>query len=84
MQLVQDDFVVRETDHDELVCMTLVEWYNRRPSLRGIQVMVMDGIAILQGRIASHRDRSLAIDLAWDAGADEVEDDLVLTWPIAA
>ena len=84
MQLVQDDFVVRETDHDELVCMTLVEWYNRRPSLRGIQVMVMDGIAILHGHIVTERDRSLAIDLAWDAGADEVQDDLVLTWPVAA
>ena len=84
MQLVQDDFVVRETDHDELVCMTLVEWYNRRPSLRGIQVRVMDGIAILHGHIVNQRDRFLAIDMAWDAGADEVQDDLMLTWPAAA
>lgn len=84
MQLVQEDFVAREMDQDELARETLVEWYSRRPSLRNVDVAVMNGIALLRGRITTQRDRALAIDLALDAGADEVQDELILTWPLAA
>lgn len=84
MQLVQEDFVVREMDQDETVRETLVEWYSRRPSLGGVDVAVMNGIAILRGRITTQRERALAIDLALDAGADEVQDELILDWPLAA
>jgi osmotically-inducible protein OsmY len=84
MQLVQEDFVVREMDHDEMVRDTLLEWYDRRPSLRDIEVAVLNGIAILRGRITTQRDRALAVDLALGAGADEVQDELLLTWPLAA
>jgi osmotically-inducible protein OsmY len=84
MQLVQEDFVVREMDHDEMVRDTLLEWYGRRPSLRDIEVAVLNGIAILRGRITAQRDRALAVDLALGAGADEVQDELLLTWPLAA
>jgi osmotically-inducible protein OsmY len=84
MQLVQDDFIVREVDHDEMVCDTLLEWYGRRPSLRDVEVTVLNGIAILRGRITTQRERTLAVDLALGAGADEVQDELLLTWPVAA
>ncbi len=84
MQLVQDDFIVREVGHDEMVRDTLLEWYGRRPSLRDVEVVVLNGIAILRGRITTQRDRTLAVDLALGAGADEVQDELLLTWPIAA
>jgi hypothetical protein len=84
MQLVEENFVVREVDHDEMVCEMLVEWYKRRPSLRDIRVVVIDGIAILRGHITTQRDRALAIELALDAGAKEVQDELLLTWPLAA
>lgn len=84
MQLVQEDFIVREMDHDEMVRDTLLEWYGRRPSLRGIEVAVLNDIAILRGRITTQRDRTLAVDLALGAGAVEVQDELLLTWPLAA
>lgn len=84
MQLVQEDYVIREMDHDEMVRDTLLEWYSRRPALRGIEVSVLNDIAILRGRITTQRDRALAIDLALGAGADEVRDELWLTWPLAA
>jgi hypothetical protein len=84
MQLVQEDFVVREVDHDDIVCQMLVEWFKRRPSLRGVEVIVLNGMAILRGSIATPKDRALAIDLALDAGADEIQDELMLTWPLAA
>jgi hypothetical protein len=84
LQLVDDQFVVRETDHDEMICETLVEWYSRRPSLRDVTVAVQEGVAILRGRVTTHRDRALAIELAIDAGADDVQDELTLTWPLAA
>lgn len=84
MQLVQEDFIVREMDHDEMVRDTLLEWYGRRPSLRGIDVAVLNDIAILRGRITTQRDRTLAVDLALGAGAVEVQDELLLTWPLAA
>jgi len=84
MQLVQDDFIIREVGHDEIVCDTLLEWYGRRPSLRDVEVTVLNGIAILRGRITTQRDRTLAVDLALAAGADEVQDELLLTWPVAA
>jgi hypothetical protein len=84
MQLVEEDFVVREVNHDEMICEMLAEWYKRRPSLRDIYVVVIDHIAILRGHIASQRDRALAIELALDAGADEVQDELQLDWPLAA
>ena len=84
MQLVQEDYVVREMDHDEMVRDTLLEWYSRRPSLRGIEVVVLNDIAILRGRITTQKDRVLAVDLAMGAGADAVQDELWLTWPLAA
>lgn len=84
MQLVQEDFIVKEMGHDEMVRDTLLEWYSRRPSLRGIEVAVVNDVAILRGRITTQRDRTLAVDLALGAGADEVQDELLLTWPLAA
>jgi osmotically-inducible protein OsmY len=84
MQLVQEDFIVKEMNHDEMVRDTLVEWYGRRPSLRGIDVAVLNDIAILRGRITTQWDRTLAVDLALAAGAVEVQDELLLTWPRAA
>ncbi len=84
MQLVDDTYVAREVDHDEQVCETLIEWYSRRPSLREVCVSVVDGVAILRGRVTTNRDRALAVELALDAGADEVQDELMLTWPLAA
>lgn len=84
MQLVHEGFVVREVDHDEMVRETLVEWYSRRPTLHEVMVEVEEGIAILSGRVTTNRDRALAIELAIDAGADDVQDDLMLTWPLAA
>jgi hypothetical protein len=84
MQLVDERFVAREVNHDEMVCETLIEWYSRRPSLREVQVSVFDGVAVLRGRVTTNRDRALAVELALDAGADEVQDELMLTWPLAA
>jgi hypothetical protein len=84
MQLVDEQFVVREVGHDEMLCETLVEWYSRRPSLRDVRVSVEEGVAILRGRVTTNRDRALAVELALDAGADEVQDELMLTWPLAA
>ena len=84
MQLVHDGYVVREVNQDEIIAETLVEWFNRRPSLRDVTVSVTDGVALLRGYIVSNRDRTLAVELALDAGADEVQDELKLTWPLAA
>jgi len=84
MQLVDEGFIVREVDHDEMICETLIEWYSRRPSLSDVMVAVEEGVAILSGRVTSNRDRALAIELAIDAGAEDVQDDLMLTWPLAA
>lgn len=84
MQLVDEGFIVREVDHDEMIRETLVEWYSRRPSLSDVMVAVEEGIAILSGHVTSNRDRALAIELAIDAGAEDVQDDLMLTWPLAA
>jgi len=84
MQQVQEDFVVRKVDHDEMVCTVLIAWYHRRPSLWDVDVTVKHGIAILRGQITSLRDRALAIDLALDAGADEVQDELMMNWPPSA
>jgi len=84
MQLVDEGFIVREVDHDEMIRETLVEWYSRRPSLSDVMVAVEEGVAILSGRVTSNRDRALAIELAIDAGAEDVQDDLMLTWPLAA
>jgi BON domain-containing protein len=84
MQLVDERFVAREVNHDEMVCETLIEWYSRRPSLREVRVSVFDGVAVLRGRVTTNRDRALAVELALDAGADEVQDELMLTWPLAA
>lgn len=84
MQLVRDDFIGHEASRDELLRDRVVEWFSRRPSLRDIKVTVMDGIVILEGSITSPADRTLAIDLALDAGADEVQDSLTLKWPMAA
>ncbi len=84
MQLVHDGFVARAVNHDDIVRETLVEWYSRRPNLREVMVMVQEGVAILTGRVTTNRDRALAIELALDAGADDVLDELMLTWPLAA
>lgn len=84
LQLVEEGYVVREIHHDEILLQTLAEWFSRRPSLRDVNVTVSEGVAILRGSVASNRDRALAIELAWDAGADAVQDELMLTWPLAA
>jgi hypothetical protein len=83
MRLVKD-FFVSEVDPDEALRERLVEWYGHRPSLKDIEVLVMDRVAILHGRITSPSDRALAIDLALDAGAEEVLDELTLHRPLAA
>ena len=84
MQLVHEGYIAREVNQDEIITETLVEWFNRRPSLRDVTVSVTGGVALLRGFIVSNRDRTLAIELALDAGADEVQDELMLTWPLAA
>ena len=84
MQLVHEGYIAREANRDEIIAETLVEWFNRRPSLRDVSVSVTGGVALLRGFIVSNRDRTLAIELALDAGADEVQDELMLTWPLAA
>jgi osmotically-inducible protein OsmY len=84
MQLVHDGYIVREVNQDEIIAETLLEWFNRRPSLRDVTVSVTGGVALLRGFIVSNRDRTLAVELALDAGADEVQDELMLTWPLAA
>ena len=84
MQLVHDGYIAREVNQDEIIAETLLEWFNRRPSLRDVTVSVTGGVALLRGYIVSNRDRTLAVELALDAGADEVQDELMLTWPLAA
>jgi hypothetical protein len=84
MQLVHEGYVAREANQDEIIAETLAEWFNRRPSLRDVTVSVTGGVALLRGFIVSNRDRTLAIELALDAGADEVQDEMMLTWPLAA
>jgi len=84
MQLVHEGYIAREVNQDEIIAETLVEWFNRRPSLRDVTVSVTGGVALLRGFIVSNRDRTLAIELALDAGAEEVQDELMLTWPLAA
>lgn len=84
LQLVHEGFVARKVDHDEMVRETLVEWYSRRPSLCDVMVTVREGVAILRGRVTTNRDRALAIELAIDAGADDVQDELIVNWPLAA
>ena len=84
MQLVHDGYIAREINQDEIIAETLLEWFNRRPSLRDVTVSVTGGVALLRGFIVSNRDRTLAVELALDAGADEVQDELMLTWPLAA
>jgi hypothetical protein len=84
MQLVHDGYIAREVGRDEIITETLLEWFNRRPSLRDVSVSVTGGVALLRGYIVSNRDRALAVELALDAGADEVQDELMLTWPLAA
>jgi len=84
MQLVHEGYIARDVNQDEIIAETLVEWFNRRPSLRDVTVSVTGGVALLRGFIVSNRDRTLAIELALDAGADEVQDELMLTWPLVA
>jgi hypothetical protein len=84
MQLVHDGYIAREVNQDEIIVETLLEWFNRRPSLRDVTVSVTSGVALLRGFIVSNRDRTLAVELALDAGADEVQDELMLTWPLVA
>lgn len=84
LQLVDADYVAREVDRDEMIRETLVEWYSRRLSLRGVTVTVHEGLALLRGRVTTNRDRALAIELALDAGADDVQDELTVNWPLAA
>ena len=84
MQLVHEGYIARDINQDEIIVETLAEWFNRRPSLQDVSVSVTDGVALLRGFIVSNRDRTLAIELALDAGANEVQDELMLTWPLAA
>jgi len=85
LQLVHDGVVVRPiVNRDEMLATTLTEWYSRRPSLRDVTVTVTNGLAILQGSVISNQARALAVQLAWDAGAEDVQDDLMLIWPLAA
>ena len=84
MQLVHEGYIARDINQDEIIVETLAEWFTRRPSLRDVSVSVTDGVALLRGFIVSNRDRTLAIELALDAGANEVQDELMLTWPLAA
>lgn len=84
MQLVQDWYIAREVNPDESLTETLMEWFSRRPSLYDVTVFVSDGVATLRGSVPTNRDRALAIELAWDAGADDIQDDLKLTRPLAA
>ena len=84
MYLVEAGSVAQELEHDDIVRDRLIGWFSRRPSLAEVDVSVFGGVAILSGRVTSQRDRMLAIELAWDAGADEVQDDLMLTWPLVA
>ena len=84
MQLVGDWYVAREVNHDESLTETLMEWFSHRPSLHDVSVFVADSVATLRGSVPTNRDRALAIELAWDAGADEIQDDLKLTRPLAA
>jgi hypothetical protein len=84
MQLVGDWYVAREVNHDESLTETLLEWFSHRPSLRDVTAFVADGVAILRGSVPTNRDRALAIELAWDAGAEDIQDELKLTRPLAA
>lgn len=84
LQLVDEGYVARAVGHDDMICETSVEWYSRRPSLRDVAVSVQEGVATLRGRVTTHRDRALAIELALDAGADDVIDELMVNWPLAA
>jgi BON domain len=84
MHLVQDDCIPAELHHDELVCITLREWYGRRAALRDVEVTVMNGVAILRGCVTTPNARTVAIELALAAGAHEVQDELRLNWPLAA
>jgi osmotically-inducible protein OsmY len=84
MQLVGDWYVAREVNHDESLTETLLEWFSHRPSLRDVTVFAAEGVAILRGSVPTNRDRALAIELAWDAGAEDIQDELKLTRPLAA
>jgi len=84
MYLVEAGSIAQELEQDEIVRERLIGWLSRRPSLGEVTASVVDGVAILSGHVTSQRDRVLAIELAFDAGADEVQDDLMLTWPLAA
>ena len=84
MQLVEDWYVAREVNRDERLTETMMEWFSRRPSLCDVTVFVEDGIATLRGSVPTNRDRALAIELARDAGADEIQDDLKVTRPLAS
>jgi hypothetical protein len=83
MRLIKD-FFPQHVDPDEALHERLVEWFRHRHSLKDIDVLVMDRVAILHGRITSASDRALAINLALDAGADDVMDELTLHRPLAA
>jgi osmotically-inducible protein OsmY len=84
MQLVRDCYIAREVNQDESLTETLMEWLSHRPSLRDVTVYVLDGVATLRGSVPSNWDRALAIELAWDAGAEDIQDELKLTRPLAA
>ncbi|HEY6084973.1 MAG TPA: BON domain-containing protein [Nitrospira sp.] len=84
MQLVDERYVPSRCDRDAIVSETLNEWFSRRPSLKDVNVSISNGLAVLSGYVISNRDRALAIDLALDGGAREVEDDLLLRRPLVA
>ena len=84
MQLVDERYIPSRFDRDTIVTETLSEWFSHRPSLKDVNVSVSNGLAILSGYVITNRDRALAIDLALDGGAREVEDDLLLRRPLVA
>ncbi|HEU4685337.1 MAG TPA: BON domain-containing protein [Nitrospira sp.] len=84
LQLVNERYVARVVNDDDMLTQTLIEWYSRRPSLRDVSVHTVERVVTLRGSVATNRDRALAVELAWDAGAEDVHDDLMLTWPLAA
>lgn len=83
MRIIKNPDVLAMTA-DETLCETITDWIRQRPSLNQVQCSVLDGHVIVYGTVCSARDRILALELALDAGADEVQDELHIQWPTAA
>jgi hypothetical protein len=84
MQAVDERYIAVEIDRDEIVAVTLREWFSHRPSLRDVTVAISQGSALLKGSVVSERDRLLAVELAVDARAEHVEDSLIQIRPRVA